>query len=282
MMGSCLCGAINWNQEEHTKEIFFCHCSQCRRHGGTIGAFATDPVESKIVKNLSNIRWFPSSDHGERGFCTVCGSKLFWRERNAHKLYAYIGALHHPYGYRAKYHIHVASKGDYYNITDDLPCYAGGSVQDPPLDRKDIPKKGIPSSAAAQRGGCLCGKIHYHLKGTMRPIVYCHCGQCFHSHGFYPGYTAARKDQIVLTGEEYLAWYRSSAKARRGFCKECGSALFWQRDEGDFTSVAAGTLDHPSGLVEGWHIFGKDRPDCYSLSDGLKVFPGTTPKNADF
>jgi hypothetical protein len=57
--------------------------------------------------------------------------------------------------------------------------------------------------------------------------------------------------------------------ARRGFCRDCGSSLFWEPTSGDRVSIAAGTLDSPTGLNAAAHVFVGDSGDYYTVSDGL-------------
>ncbi len=57
--------------------------------------------------------------------------------------------------------------------------------------------------------------------------------------------------------------------ARRGFCRDCGSSLFWEPTSGDRISIAAGTLDSPTGLDAAAHVFVRDSGDYYTISDGL-------------
>ncbi|MEK0083252.1 GFA family protein [Benzoatithermus flavus] len=118
-------------------------------------------------------------------------------------------------------------------------------------------------------GGCLCGAVRYRLDAPLRPIVACHCGQCRRSHGTFGAYTAAPVSALCLEAEGDLAWYRSSARAERGFCRACGSSLFWRPVAGSYVAVAAGSLDDATGLALVEHIFVADKPAWYELSDAL-------------
>ncbi len=121
-----------------------------------------------------------------------------------------------------------------------------------------------------REGGCLCGGVRYEVRGEPRQVVACHCGQCQKSHGNYAAYTRVPLEGFTLTAQEGLKWYRSSETARRGFCRHCGSSLFWELlDVGDI-SVAAGSIDPPSGLVTIRHIFTADKGDYYEIADGLE------------
>jgi hypothetical protein len=123
-------------------------------------------------------------------------------------------------------------------------------------------------------GGCLCGAVRYEVRGPLRPVVNCHCTLCRRTSGHFAAFTATRPEDLVLTESEGLRWYRSSAKAGRGFCEICGSSLFWEPVSGERVSIAAGTLDLPTGLETAAHIFVEDSSDYYTINDGL-------PKRAD-
>ena len=118
-------------------------------------------------------------------------------------------------------------------------------------------------------GGCLCGAVRYRLGAPLRQISACHCGQCRRWHGHVGAYTTAPRTALELLAADELAWYRSSAIARRGFCRRCGSSLFWEPDGGHDVGIAAGSLDDSSGLRITEHIFVADKPGYYDLADGL-------------
>ena len=118
-------------------------------------------------------------------------------------------------------------------------------------------------------GGCLCGAVRYEVRGPLRPVVYCHCTQCRRTSGHFSASTATRLDNLILSESKGLRWYQSSPMARRGFCRDCGSSLFWEPTSGDRVSIAAGTLDSPTGLNAAAHVFVEDSGDYYTVSDGL-------------
>ena len=131
------------------------------------------------------------------------------------------------------------------------------------------------TGAPRATGGCLCGAVRYALRGELRDVINCHCGQCRRSHGHFGAYTSVTHDQISFTETRGLKWYDSSAIARRGFCAECGSSLFWEPAGKDHLAVAAGSIDQPSGLTTTGHIFTDDKGDYYTIDDGLERWPGS-------
>lgn len=130
-----------------------------------------------------------------------------------------------------------------------------------------------------QRGGCLCGTVRFTTHGQLRNVVACHCSQCRRQTGLYYAATSVPLDRLSFDGgEETLGWYRASDRARRGFCRECGSALFWIADGAAEISIMAGSFDQPSGLVMGRHIYCDDKADFYDLpEDGAPRYAGGQP-----
>lgn len=97
-------------------------------------------------------------------------------------------------------------------------------------------------------GGCLCGAIRYTVRGPLRGVILCHCGQCRRWHGHLGAYTSAARAHVALEDAEALVWFVSSERGRRGFCGACGSSLFFEPVGEDRLAIAAGSLDQPSGL----------------------------------
>lgn len=125
------------------------------------------------------------------------------------------------------------------------------------------------SGNEARRGGCLCGGVRFEVRGPLRDIVYCHCGQCRKQTGAFYAATSAEDVDLMVRGDEALRWYAASEEARRGFCGTCGSALFWKRNGATRTSILAGAFDDGSHLRASHHIYMADRPAWDEPADGL-------------
>lgn len=119
------------------------------------------------------------------------------------------------------------------------------------------------------KGSRLCGAVAFNVIGDMRPAIACHCTQCRKTSGHYWSATEVPTENLRLTKDTGLQWYRSSDKARRGFCNICGSSLFWEPDMGGTTSIGCGTLSLPTGLSTQEHIYMADKGDYYDINDGL-------------
>jgi hypothetical protein len=128
LRGSCLCGAVRFEVEGALeKQPELCHCSQCRKQ--TSHAFAGVNVrrDALTVHGEDKVTWYQSSEKVRRGFCSACGSALFWNPGIEGYQYISIGmgAFEAPTGVRLAKHTFVAEKGDYYDITDGVPQSQG-------------------------------------------------------------------------------------------------------------------------------------------------------------
>ena len=71
------------------------------------------------------MKWHQSSAKVRRGFCSECGSFLFWDPLGHDFIAVAMGAFDPPTGTRLHVHIFAAEKGDYYDIADGLPQRPG-------------------------------------------------------------------------------------------------------------------------------------------------------------
>ena len=129
---------------------------------------------------------------------------------------------------------------------------------------------GVTGQPAPATGGCLCGAVRYEVTGQLRDVLICHCEECRRWGGHVSASSAARKEELVLVESRGLRWIdspNSDARARRGFCGECGSSLFWDPPGRETISIAAGTLDDASGLRVVSHWFVSDAGGYYDVPD---------------
>ena len=119
-------------------------------------------------------------------------------------------------------------------------------------------------------GSCMCGALHYQVNGPLRPIIACHCIQCRKSSGHYVAATACPTEDLHIDGDT-LQWYASSSEAERGFCRRCGSNLFWRQIGANSTFIWAGSIDGPTGLQIAQQMFANSKGDYYDLPDAPLV-----------
>ncbi len=117
-------------------------------------------------------------------------------------------------------------------------------------------------------GSCLCGAVAFEIHGPMDDVIACHCTQCRKMTGNYWTSTHVADADLKFRKQDGLKWFASSANAKRGFCKECGSSLFWKLNGIDRTSVCAGSIDGKTDLKLGGHIYVASAGDYYEITGG--------------
>ena len=121
--GSCECQGVMFELTGELRDVVFCHCSQCRKTSGHYWAATQVSKGNLNLIKATSLSWYDSSDKARRGFCSVCGSSMFYERKGIDKISVSAGSLELPTSLDRMRHIYVASKGDYYDISDDLPQF---------------------------------------------------------------------------------------------------------------------------------------------------------------
>lgn len=124
--GSCLCRAVQFEVSGELAPIQLCHCGDCRKaQGGPFGANIPVTVKDfRLLSGEAEMTAFESSPGKERVFCRRCGGPLFSRlTALPDRIRLRAGTLDAPSGAGLGFHFYVASKADWWTITDDLPQY---------------------------------------------------------------------------------------------------------------------------------------------------------------
>jgi hypothetical protein len=124
-----------------------------------------------------------------------------------------------------------------------------------------------PTQTLRATGRCLCGGVRYRVLGPLRDVHVCHCSVCRRTHGGPAAYTACAREHLELVETRGLRWHEHDG-ARRGFCAECGGRLFWSRADRPTISIAAGSLDEPTGLTVATHVHVGSAGDWEGRLDG--------------
>lgn len=120
--GQCLCGSVAFELKNDIKHVDACHCKMCQHWSGGafIGVSASD--DDINFKADSTLTWYNSSAWARRGFCSKCGSSLFYKLIKKVDYWAISsGALSLPDGIEMEKEIFVDEKPDYYAFTGDHP-----------------------------------------------------------------------------------------------------------------------------------------------------------------
>ena len=110
-------------------------------------------------------------------------------------------------------------------------------------------------------GGCLCGAVRVRATLPALDVHLCHCEQCQRWTGGGP-LTAIRVKDVALSGEDMIGTYHASAHGERGFCKKCGTTLYWKMQGKSLAFLPVGLFDDQSGMKVTEEIF-VDQRACW-------------------
>lgn len=125
--GRCLCGGVEYTVQGPLRDVVYCHCKMCRRSSGHFVAATACAMPHLSITRAGSLQWYESSPQARRGFCSVCGSNLFWQPASGTHVSIWAGTLDDPTGLKGAAHIHVDSKGDYYTLEVGLPQHLDGA-----------------------------------------------------------------------------------------------------------------------------------------------------------
>lgn len=122
-------------------------------------------------------------------------------------------------------------------------------------------------------GSCLCGAVRLTVKTANIHVGACHCSMCRTWSGG-PLLSVECGSDVSFEGDGNITVYDSSEWAERGFCRICGTHLFYRlKKEGTF-AVPAGLLGHQEQLVFDQQIFIEEKPGFYSFANETKNLTG--------
>lgn len=122
----------------------------------------------------------------------------------------------------------------------------------------------MTDNQAAEAGKCLCGAISFRAENVETHVHACHCSMCRAWAG--SPVMAANVGSVTFEGEDNLARFASSEWAERGFCKLCGSNLFYHLREPDLYMMNVGTFDNAEAFKLAGEIYIDEKPSGYAFA----------------
>ncbi len=124
--GGCSCGGVRYEVRGRLRDVVTCHCEQCRRTSGHfVAATACRRANFSLVRD-ETLKWYVAVPGHRRGFCSRCGSSLFFEEEGGERVSIAAGSLDKPQGLKIAAQIFVSEAGDYYNIEPGVPAAPRG------------------------------------------------------------------------------------------------------------------------------------------------------------
>ena len=122
-------------------------------------------------------------------------------------------------------------------------------------------------------GTCLCGGVKVTVEIDHNEVGACHCNMCRRWSGG-PFMVIEPDKDIVIEGQDHIATYGSSDWAERGFCKKCGSNLYYHLLEMDKYYVNAGLFENQDGMALSMQVFIDEKPNYYTFANDTKTMTG--------
>jgi hypothetical protein len=122
--GGCLCAAVAFTVALPSKWVAHCHCTRCRAaHGAPLVTWVgVDESGATIDDPAQVLRWYESSPGAQRGFCSRCGSTLFFRSsRWPGELHIVRANFTGPLDREPQAHVFYDTHVAWLTVTDDLP-----------------------------------------------------------------------------------------------------------------------------------------------------------------
>ncbi|MEQ9260676.1 MAG: GFA family protein [Roseovarius sp.] len=121
--GSCLCGAVTYEIADAPGEAGVCHCGMCRKWTGGINVAMHLKAEDVVFEGSEAIAHYTSSEWAERGFCSRCGSSLYYRMTAEGPmqgdLFIGLGTLDDTDGLRLTEEIFIDRKPAFYSFAEE-------------------------------------------------------------------------------------------------------------------------------------------------------------------
>lgn len=123
------------------------------------------------------------------------------------------------------------------------------------------------------KGSCLCGAVTFETESMNPSLMACHCDMCRKWTGG-PLMAVGCGSDVRFGGREHMGVYDSSPWADRGFCKKCGSGLFYRLKSEQTYYLPVGLFENPEGIVFEEQVYIDKKPDYYAFVNETRNLTG--------
>ena len=120
---------------------------------------------------------------------------------------------------------------------------------------------------------CLCGAVEFRATIKVADVGACHCSMCRRWSGGV--FLALESDgPLEFNDGSTVGTYKSSDWGERGFCKTCGSSLFWRTLDGSHNVISAQCVKGLEAPKLGSEIFIDEKPAYYEFAQDTHKMTG--------
>lgn len=125
-------------------------------------------------------------------------------------------------------------------------------------------------SSNQKHGHCLCGKVTISISPEKAIFDACHCGMC-RRWGGGPALTVEGGKSFEIKGQDFVSVYDSSEWAQRGFCKACGTHLFYRLKNSSFCNFSLGLFEDVEDFKFQVQIYVDAKPSYYEFANKTEM-----------
>ncbi len=122
------------------------------------------------------------------------------------------------------------------------------------------------------KGQCLCGSVKITANNIDNNVGACHCEMC-RKWGGGPLMAVDCGTDVTFESEHQISVFNSSEWAERGFCKQCGSHLFYRLKESQQYIMPAGLFSETNFNFE-HQVFIDEKPEYYTFENETEDMTG--------
>lgn len=123
------------------------------------------------------------------------------------------------------------------------------------------------------KGQCLCGAVRISASSESNSVGACHCKSC-RRWGGGPFMEIDCGQAVTIDGEEHVSVFNSSEWAERGFCRDCGTHLFYRLKASGQHMVPIGLFDDQDDLAFTNQVFIDEKPLYYYFGNETREMTG--------
>jgi len=118
--GHCHCEMVRYTVTGGLRDVINCHCDRCRRITGHFMAATSTTSDQISIDDTGTLRWY-EVDGAKYGFCSQCGSTLFWiPEDDPTHISIAAGTLDPPTNLKTTKAVFVNEASDYHSLDGSM------------------------------------------------------------------------------------------------------------------------------------------------------------------
>lgn len=121
-----MCGEVKFAAVAEEPTVAACHCGMCRRWSS--GPYMEVNCQKVSFESEDSIGRIQSSDWAEKGFCTKCGSNLFYHILDSPEYQISAGLIDDPTEFKMSLQVFTDNKPQFYEFANKTKMMTAAEV----------------------------------------------------------------------------------------------------------------------------------------------------------